>query len=266
VYGKTQVEPTLQNEILNFMAHSCIQIENLSKRYPKAQRDSLQAVNLTINRGDKYGILGPNGAGKTTLISILCGIIKASSGAVHYLKGTEKATYKQVQSTIGFVPQEYALYQELTPVQNLFYFGALYNLSKATLENRIPKILTVLGLAHVANNRVETFSGGMKRRVNLAIGIIHQPSILFLDEPTVGVDVQSKVAILKFLNQLNEQGTTIIYTSHHLSEAQEFCNRIALIDQGKIILQGPMEFVLQNHNAKDLKDLFLHFTGEAYRD
>lgn len=248
------------------MPNRCIQIENLNKRYPKAAIDSLKAVNLTINRGDKYGILGPNGAGKTTLISILCGIIKASSGTVRYLKGTKKVDYQAIQSTIGFVPQEYALYQELTPVQNLSYFGALYNLSKETIEERIPKILSILGLSHVSNNRVETFSGGMKRRVNLAIGIIHEPSILFLDEPTVGVDVQSKVAILKFLNQLNKQGTTIIYTSHHLSEAQEFCNRIALIDQGNIILQGPMESVLQDHDAKDLKDLFLHYTGEAYRD
>lgn len=248
------------------MPDRCIQIEDLHKRYPKAEQDSLRAVNLTINRGDKYGILGPNGAGKTTLISILCGIINASSGKVHYIKGTEEVDYKTIQSTIGFVPQEYALYQELTPVQNLSYFGALYNLSKATIQERIPKILSILGLSHVSNNRVETFSGGMKRRVNLAIGIIHEPSILFLDEPTVGVDVQSKVAILKFLNQLNEQGTTIIYTSHHLSEAQEFCNRIALIDQGRIILQGAMESVLQDNKAKDLKDLFLHFTGEAYRD
>ncbi len=248
------------------MPNTCIQIENLSKRYPRADKDSLQAVNLRINRGDKYGILGPNGAGKTTLISILCGIIKPSSGDVRYLKGEEKVNYQAIQSTIGFVPQEYALYQELTPVQNLSYFGALYNLSKATIQERIPKILSILGLAHVSNNRVETFSGGMKRRVNLAIGIIHEPSILFLDEPTVGVDVQSKVAILKFLNQLNERGTTIIYTSHHLSEAQEFCNRIALIDQGNIILQGAMESVLYDHQAENLKDLFLQFTGEAYRD
>ena len=116
------------------MTARCIQIENLNKRYPKADRDSLQAINLTINRGDKYGILGPNGAGKTTLISILCGIIKASSGAVHYLKGTEKVDYQAIQSTIGFVPQEYALYQELTPVQNLSYFGALYNLSLSLIH------------------------------------------------------------------------------------------------------------------------------------
>lgn len=248
------------------MPNRCIQIDNLHKRYPKADKDSLKAVNLTVYRGDKYGILGPNGAGKTTLISILCGIIKATSGQVKYLKGTEKVDYQAIQSTIGFVPQEYALYQELTPVQNLFYFGALYNLDKATIQERIPRILSILGLSHVANNRVETFSGGMKRRVNLAIGIIHEPSILFLDEPTVGVDVQSKVAILKFLNQLNEQGTTIIYTSHHLSEAQEFCDRLALIDQGNIILEGAMESLLQDHAVKDLKELFLQFTGEAYRD
>ena len=123
-----------------------------------------------------------------------------------------------------------------------------------------------MGLSKVAKEKVQTYSGGMKRRINLAIGIIHQPTILFLDEPTIGVDVQSKVAILRFLNELNQQGTTIVYTSHHLAEAQEFCNRIALIDQGQIILKGAMTDLLQTHQAADLKSLFIQFTGEEYRD
>ena len=248
------------------MPHRCIQIEQLKKRYPNATRDSLQDINLAIHTGDKYGIFGPNGAGKTTLISILCGIIKATEGEVRYLKDQTKVDFPAIQPHIGFVPQEYALYQELSPVQNLRYFGALYNLSKATLDQRIPELLSTLGLAHVAQHKVSTFSGGMKRRVNLAIGIIHRPTILFLDEPTVGVDVQSKVAILKFLNELNAAGTTIVYTSHHLSEAQEFCNRIALIDQGKIIMEGDLTQLLAQHEADNLKDLFIQFTGEAYRD
>jgi ABC-2 type transport system ATP-binding protein len=244
----------------------CIQIENLSKRYDGASIDSLKGVNLEISSGDKYGVLGPNGAGKTTLISILCGIFEESSGNVKYLDEGQDANFKRMQSKIGFVPQEYALYQELTPIQNLEYFGAMYNLSKNVIAKRSHEILEILGLSKVMHNKVQTFSGGMKRRVNLAIGIIHEPSILFLDEPTVGVDVQSKVAILKFLNELNKQGTTIVYTSHHLSEAQEFCNRIALIDQGEIIIKGEIDSLLETHQAKDLKSLFIQFTGEEYRD
>lgn len=248
------------------MPHHCIEIEQLHKRYTKAKQDSLTDISFAIPTGDKYGIFGPNGAGKTTLISILCGIIEASGGTVRYLKNGHNVGFKTIQQHIGFVPQEYALYQELTPVQNLFYFGALYNLSKAHLDQRIPEILSTLGLAHVSDHKVSTFSGGMKRRVNLAIGVIHEPDILFLDEPTVGVDVQSKVAILKFLNQLNAKGTTIVYTSHHLSEAQEFCNRIALIDQGHIIMEGELDHLLAKHESNHLKDLFIQFTGEAYRD
>ncbi|MFT5646715.1 MAG: ABC-2 type transport system ATP-binding protein [Aureispira sp.] len=248
------------------MKFDCIQIEEVSKRYKGAVNDSLKNVSLTIQTGDVYGVLGPNGAGKTTLISILCGILEASDGHVIYRDNKEEVTFQGIQPKIGFVPQEYALYQELTPVQNLEYFGALYNLSKEKIAARTTEVLAILGLSRVANDRIETFSGGMKRRVNLAIGIIHEPSILFLDEPTVGVDVQSKVAILKFLNQLNQAGTTIIYTSHHLSEAQDFCNKIALIDQGEIIMKGDIETLLSIHGAKDLNALFIQFTGEEYRD
>lgn len=248
------------------MPNNGIKIKNLAKRYEGATIDSLQNVSLTISAGDKYGILGPNGAGKTTLISILCGILEASSGLVEYRFDGKVVDYKTIQAKIGFVPQEYALYQELTAVQNLEYFGAMYNLNKQEIAQRTYEILKTLGLSSVAHKKIQTFSGGMKRRVNLAIGIIHQPSILFLDEPTVGVDVQSKVAILRFLNELNEQGTTIIYTSHHLSEAQEFCNRIALIDQGKIIIKGDLKSLLKEHQAVDLKSLFIAFTGEEYRD
>jgi ABC-2 type transport system ATP-binding protein len=248
------------------MNFNCIQIEEVSKRYKGADKDSLKKVSLAIQTGDVYGILGPNGAGKTTLISILCGILEASDGHVLYRDQNEEVNFKTIQPKIGFVPQEYALYQELTPIQNLEYFGALYNLSKEKIAARTTEVLAVLGLSRVAKDRIETFSGGMKRRVNLAIGIIHEPSILFLDEPTVGVDVQSKVAILKFLNELNQAGTTIIYTSHHLSEAQDFCNRIALIDQGKIIMNGDIDSLLSAHKAKDLKELFIQFTGEEYRD
>ena len=248
------------------MHDNCIHIENLSKCYDGSEIYSLNKISFSILKGEKFGLLGPNGAGKTTLISILCGIFSQSAGDVFYLNNNSNVHFNDIKGNIGYVPQEYAFYQELTPVQNLEYFGALYNLSSTLIKERTKSVLKVLGLSDVANKRIDTFSGGMKRRVNLAIGVIHEPKFLFLDEPTVGVDVQSKVAILKFLNELNLKGTTIIYTSHHLGEAQEFCNRIALIDFGEIIVKGEINHLLQSNQSKDLKDLFIKLTGEEYRD
>ena len=237
-----------------------IHVENVSKRYKNAEDCSLQEVSLTIFKSDKFGILGPNGAGKTTLISILCGIFNQSSGKVTYNSSEKK------HSIIGYVPQDFAFYNELTATQNLEYFGVLYHLSKKEIKQRSEEILTILGLLSVADKKVKTYSGGMKRRLNLAIGILHNPSILFLDEPTVGVDIQSKNAIIQFLNKLNEQGTTIIYTSHHLSEAEEFCNKIAILDYGKLIAFDEISALKHAHNVNSLMDVILKLTGEGYRD
>lgn len=242
------------------MSTPLIVVENLSKRYKKAEDFSLQQVSLTISQGDRFGILGPNGAGKTTLISILCGILHQTGGKVTY------HTTKSKNSIVGLVPQDLAFYNELTAAQNLEYFGALYNLSRKEIKERGENILTLLGLLAVADKKVKTFSGGMKRRLNLAIGILHNPLILFLDEPTVGVDIQSKHAIIQFLNELNQQGTTIIYTSHHLSEAEEFCNRIAILDYGKLIAFDEISALKKTHEAGTLTDVILKLTGEGYRD
>lgn len=244
----------------------CIEVRDVYKRYKSAQEDSLSDVSLDILQADVFGLLGPNGAGKTTLISILCGIIPVSSGRVEfYHNGTPYSGHER-KSRIGFVPQEYAFYQELTPRQNLDYFGAMYNLSKKHLEERREHLLEVLGLGKAGDKKVGTFSGGMKRRVNLAIGIIHEPDVLFLDEPTVGVDVQSRNAIIRYLQQINEAGTTIIYTSHHMSEAEEFCKNIALIDHGKVIAAGGLDALKTVHGVTSLQSLFINLTGEEYRD
>jgi len=243
-----------------------IKIENLSKRYSGSNDDSLKQVNLTINEGDKFGILGPNGAGKTTLISVLCGIIESSDGLIKYYDHGNEIDLKTFRKKTGFVPQEYAFYQELSPIQNLEYFGALYNMSKSEIRQRSKQLLALLGLSKVSDKKIHTFSGGMKRRINLAIGIIHRPSILFLDEPTVGVDVQSKNAIIEFLNELNKEGTTIVYTSHHMSEAEDFCNYIALLDHGKIVASDSLINVLKENESTSLKSLFIKLTGEEYRD
>ncbi|KAA0993879.1 ABC transporter ATP-binding protein [Dyadobacter sp. UC 10] len=245
---------------------TCIEIQHVSKKYKGAQENSLTDVSLQILTGDVFGLLGPNGAGKTTLISILCGIVPASSGDVSFFVGGQSLSEPQRKSRIGFVPQEYAFYQELTPRQNFDYFGAMYNIPRKQLEQRREYLLEVLGLSKASDNKVETFSGGMKRRVNLAIGIIHEPAILFLDEPTVGVDVQSRNAIIRYLQSVNEAGTTIIYTSHHMSEAEEFCKNIALIDHGKVIAKGGIQALKSEHNVSSLQSLFINLTGEAYRD
>lgn len=245
---------------------SVIEIENLSKAYKNAQKKSLDNVSFKVNKKDRIGIFGPNGAGKTTLMSILCGIIKASSGNAKFISNNQEVDLRNHLFNIGYVPQDFAFYPELSPIQNLKYFGTLYEIPKNHLQKRIDELLDVLGLSHVADQNIKTFSGGMKRRVNLAIGIIHEPEILFLDEPTVGVDVQSKNAIMTYLEALNKAGTTIVYTSHHLNEAQEFCNRIIFLDQGKLISDSTLNELLTMYNGEDLQGLFLKLTGTAYRD
>jgi ABC-2 type transport system ATP-binding protein len=243
-----------------------IELHNVSKKYSKSTRFSLENISFSIQKGEKLGVFGPNGAGKTTLMSILCRIIVQTSGEVTYKNAGENVSSKDFLNSIGYVPQDFSFYTELSPYQNLRYFGTLYGIKKAELNSRIEELMTVLGLQQVMHKKVQTFSGGMKRRVNLAIGIINNPSILFLDEPTVGVDVQSKNAIMAYLEELNKKGTTIIYTSHHLNEAEEFCDNIVLLDHGKLIAHDDIKTLIKQHNAADLQALFLQLTGIEYRD
>ena len=244
-----------------------IQIKNISKQYKGATFLSLDDVNLEIKRGEVYGLLGPNGAGKTTLISILCGLIKPSSGEVSIFDKNLKQETKEIQKQIGVVPQEYALYPKLTARENLFYFGSMFGMTTAQLKPIISSHLEALGLLPFADKKIKTFSGGMKRRVNLIAGILHDPKLLFLDEPTVGVDVQSKQAITAKLKELNDAGTTIIYTSHHLREAQDLCSLVGIIDSGKIIAENtPAKLISETKDARNLEDVFIELTGRELRD
>jgi ABC-2 type transport system ATP-binding protein len=243
-----------------------LKVSGISKRYPKAESNSLSDVSFDVIRGEKLGIFGPNGAGKTTLISILSGILPKTSGDVGYYIDNQSTDFSKILPKIGFVPQDFALYQELTAKQNLSYFGKMHGLKNPELEEKIVALLKILGLDHVGNRKLASFSGGMKRRINLAIGLINDPEILFLDEPTVGVDVQSKVAIMTLLNELNAKGTTMIYTSHHLREAEDFCDRTLLLDDGRIIAEGTLHDLLKQHNADSLEDLLINLTGKALRD
>lgn len=244
-----------------------IQIQQLSKKYKNTENYSVINLNLIIKEQEIFGLLGPNGAGKTTLISLLSSLIKPTSGSFTINGLTFKKNKNQLKQIIGIVPQEYALYPTLTAYENLFYFGSMYGLRGRELKDKINSGLEKLGLEKFRHKKIETYSGGMKRRVNLLASIMHNPKVLFLDEPTVGVDVQSKNVIIEYLKELNEQGTTIIYTSHHLNEAEAFCTRVAIIDHGKIITKGKPEELIKSHeNTHNLEDVFLHLTGRELRD
>jgi ABC-2 type transport system ATP-binding protein len=244
-----------------------LHIQKLSKKYKGADYFSVSNLDLDILKGEIFGVLGPNGAGKTTLISMLCSLIKPTSGTFTINNLDYINNKKELKQLIGIVPQEYALYPSLTAYENLSYFGSMYGLQGKILKKSIHLYLEKMGLLEFANKKIEIFSGGMKRRINLIASVLHQPKILFLDEPTVGVDVQSKNVIIDHLKQLNKGGTTIVYTSHHLNEAEHFCSRVAIIDNGKIILKGtPKELISSNEKAHNLEDVFIRYTGKELRD
>lgn len=244
-----------------------IEIRQLSKKYKNADEFAVDNLNLTIHEKEIFGLLGPNGAGKTTLISILTSLLKPTSGSFSINGLNFQENKHQLKEIIGVVPQEYALYPTLTAFENLVYFGSMYGLKGKNLENSVLEHLEIMGLSKFAHKKTGNFSGGMKRRVNLIAGILHRPKVLFLDEPTVGVDVQSKNVIIGFLKKLNAEGTTIVYTSHHLNEAEVFCTRVAIIDRGTVIISGiPSELIKNQPGAKNLEDVFLAETGKALRD
>lgn len=243
-------------------AFESIAITDLKKRYKKSQIDSLKSISFNIPKGSRTGILGPNGAGKSTLISIICGILEPTSGSVKFTKDDGSAFEgNDLKKQIGFVPQEYALYEDLTLMQNIEYFGALYELSKDQIQERAKLLITEFDLLDVGNKKVKGFSGGMKRRVNLILSILHQPSILFLDEPTAGVDVQNKHAIINYLKKLNELGITLIYSSHHLDEAEQLCDNIILLNKGEIVANDTIDQLMNQTESKSLTELFLSLTN-----
>ena len=248
------------------MSSPAVSILDLGFKYPGQTGNFINNLNLDIAEGERFGLFGPNGAGKTTLINCITGLLRYQQGSIR-LFGQEIKTNKQkVNRLFGFVPQDLSFYQELSPMENLAFFGAWAGMNKQEIKNNSEKILGVLGLSELCNKQVQHFSGGMKRRVNLAIGVIHEPRILFLDEPTVGVDVHSRKAIISYLKEINEKGTTLIYTSHQLSEAEELCNKIALIDDGKILAHDTLNQLLLNHKEDRLEGLFIKLTGKTYRD
>jgi ABC-2 type transport system ATP-binding protein len=247
--------------------NAIIEINHLSKTFKGATEPAVNDLSLTVFQNEIFGLLGPNGAGKTTTISILCGLFPPSKGQVKIAGMDLFGDHSSIKQIIGVVPQDIALYPTLTARENLNFYGHMYGLHGKVLKEKIEMWLNHFGLTEAGNKRVSTYSGGMKRRVNLIAGILHDPQILFLDEPTVGVDVQSRNVIIEHLKELNKKGTTIIYTSHHMEEAQHFCSRVAIIDYGKIIIEGtPTELITNNARCANLESVFLHLTNRALRD
>jgi ABC-2 type transport system ATP-binding protein len=219
-----------------------IEIKHLYKSYDKPV---LKDVNLSVRRGSIMGLLGPNGAGKTTIISILMGVTRKESGSITIGGIDLDCELKTIQSKCSYVPQNLAFYPRLTAFENLEYFGALWGLKGKKLKERIEFCIDIGSMQTFANKRVDKFSGGMKRRLNLAIGLLNDPEILYLDEPTVGVDTQSRNYILETIRKINrERKTTIIYTSHYMDEIEQVSDEIAVIDEGKIIFHDDKQSIL----------------------
>jgi ABC-2 type transport system ATP-binding protein len=227
-----------------------IQVRSVSKSFGniKAVRD----VSFSINKGEIFGILGPNGAGKSTIVNILNTLVKPDKGDVIIDGVNVKDDGDTIKLIMGVVPQEIALYEELTANENLMFWGGLYDIPKQELKANVNKTLEIVDLVSRKDDRIKTFSGGMKRRINIACSLLHNPKILVLDEPTVGVDPQNRNHIFEVIERLHDEGMTIIYTTHYMEEAERFCDKIAIIDVGRIIALGTLKELREISDARDL--------------
>lgn len=215
-----------------------INVTDLRKSY--GNHIALHGISFSIQQGEFFGLLGPNGAGKSTTIGIMSMLVTPDSGSVSINNHDILQHPVQCKQTIGVVPQEIALYNELSAIDNLLFWGGLYNVEKSILKKRIDTTLHLFGLSDRANDKVKTYSGGMKRRINIAAALLHDPKVLFMDEPTVGIDPQSRNLIFEVVQKLHSEGMTIVYTTHYMEEAERFCDRIGIIDNGKIVAQGTL--------------------------
>lgn len=244
-----------------------IEINKLRKRYPGSKEFALKGISLYVKRGDFFGLLGPNGSGKTTLISILCGLLDPTQGSIEIAGEQIPKHFKRIKQKIGLVPQDIALYPKLTFRENLTYFGRLYGLPHQRLKQRTTYCIELAGLDRFADQTIANFSGGMRRRANLVTSLLHEPELLFLDEPTVNVDPQSRHVIFEILQKINRGGTTLVYTTHYIEQAQKMCSTVAIIDYGKLLCEDSPKGLIENTpNSQDLGDVFLNLTGRALRD
>jgi ABC-2 type transport system ATP-binding protein len=219
---------------------------------------AVDEVAFEVVPGETYGLLGPNGAGKTTTISMLSGLLRPDAGEIEVAGLRMHPGATDAKARVGLVPQELAIYPDLTARENLGFFGRLYGMPKAERSARIDEILAVIGLTDRADDRAETFSGGMKRRLNIGIGLLHRPTLLVLDEPTVGVDPQSRNAILSSVEELATAGMAVLYTTHYMEEAERLCDRIGIIDQGRIVGAGTRRELVTSLGQQDVVRLGVH--------
>ncbi|MGL1930625.1 MAG: ABC transporter ATP-binding protein [Desulfotalea sp.] len=237
-------------------------VEEISLKYPRADVFALGNVSFNISRGECFGLIGANGAGKTSLISIISSLIKPSSGKVFFRDHSNEGL-KSYKTKIGIVPQDIALYGNLTGEENLRYFGAMYNIPRAKLDTVIKDRLIEFGLYERRKDFVCNYSGGMQRRLNILAGILHEPELIILDEPLVGVDVRSRNVILQAFKNLRASGISIVYTSHHMKEVEELCDQIVVLNLGCVVALGKPEELLKKENSEDLYELFCKLTAEG---
>ena len=248
-----------------------VEVQHLVKTFGK--QEAVKDLSLTIDRGEIFGLLGPNGAGKSTTIHMMCGYLEPTSGDTLIEGLSVSKQPRQVKQIIGVVPQEIALYQDLNALENLEFFGEIYGLSARERKERAEALLHLVGLYERRKELVKKYSGGMQRRLNLAIALMHRPVFLMMDEPTVGIDPQSRQRIFEIIEQLRDQGTTILYTTHYMEEAEQLCNHIAIMDEGCIIASGTLEQLLalrdqqrEVQHPHGLQELFIQLTGKTLRD
>jgi ABC-2 type transport system ATP-binding protein len=226
-----------------------LEASDLRKRY--GDRVAVDGVSLRVRAGEAYGLLGPNGAGKTTTISMICGLLARDGGDVHVGGRSMNGDAMAAKALIGYVPQDIALYPDLSADENLRFWGQLYGLGGRRLRSRTDAVLDLVGLRDRARDRVASFSGGMKRRLNIAAALLHEPRLLVLDEPTVGVDAQTRNAIFESVEALKREGLGVLYTTHYMEEAQRLCDRVGIIDQGRLIAEGTRRELVASIGGSD---------------
>lgn len=230
-----------------------IDVHDVTFRYPRQERPALQGVNLCVRRGSLFGLLGPNGSGKTTLISILTGVVPLTGGTV-VVDGLDMlARTRDVQRFSAFVPQENSFYPTLTVAENLDFFARVQGVPSRERQSRIDEMLDVCGLRGVLNIRTGRLSGGLKRRTSIAIGLLNRPRLLFLDEPTVGIDPQSRRFLLEAIREINATGTTVVFSSHYMEEVESLCDDVAILEEGRVITQGSLKELLSQARGRCLR-------------
>jgi len=244
-------------------ASNMLEIKNLTKSYGDVV--ALDRFSLDLKKGEVLGLLGPNGAGKTTLISILAGTISDFTGTVSF-QGRDLFADRRLKNRLGIVPQDMAFYEELSARDNLLFWGGLYDVPRADLKKRAEELLELVELAARAKEPVKNFSGGMKRRLNAAIGLLHKPDLLLLDEPTVGIDVQAKVSLLDIIRGVGAAGTAVIFTTHQLAEVEGTCSRIAIMDHGRILAQGTLEELVRIVGEREIVEIAGGFAAGAFSE